>query len=147
MGAVTLLMAAATKSLGAPPDQVREFLRDYRDARPRILTPEYRDYRVEEGGLGEGTVVAFTFSSPGRSRKFRQLVEEAPEGLYERDLESSFVSNWTIDPTATGSSVTLEASWEGSGGIGGFFERLFAPMSLRRTYGQLLDNLARALEG
>ena len=35
---------------------------------------------------------------------------------------------------------------EGAGGIGGFFERLFAPMSLRRTYGQVLDNLAGALE-
>lgn len=146
MRAVTLLMAAATKSLSAPPERVREFLRDYRDARPRILTSEYRDYRVEEGGVGEGTVIAYTFASPGRSHDFRLLVEESDEGLFERDVESSFVSNWTVDPIATGSSVTLEASWEGAGGIGGFFERLFAPMSLRRTYGQVLDKLAGALQ-
>ena len=146
MGRVTMLMAAATRSLGAPPDRVREFLRDYRDARPRILTSEYRNYRVEEGGVGEGTVVAYTFASPGRSHDFRVRVAESDEGLFERDDESSFVSNWTIDPTATGSSVTLEASWEGAGGIGGFFERLFAPMSLRRTYGHVLDNLAAALD-
>ena len=144
--AVTLLMAAATKSVSAPPERVREFLRDYRDARPRILTSQYRDYRVEEDGVGEGTVFAYTFSSPGRSRNFRMRVEESEEGLFERDVASSFVSNWNVDPVATGSSVTLEASWENAGGIGGFFERLFAPMSLRKTYGQVLDNLAGALE-
>ena len=146
MRRVTLLMAAATKSVSAPPERVREFLRDYRDARPRILTSEYRAYRVEEGGIGAGTVFAYTFASPGRSRNFRLRVEESDEGLFERDVESTFVSNWNVDPVATGSSVTLEASWEGAGGIGGFFERLFAPMSLRKTYGRVLDNLAGALE-
>jgi Polyketide cyclase / dehydrase and lipid transport len=145
--AMTLLMAAATKSVSAPPERVREFLRDYRTARPRILTSQYRGYRVEEGGVGEGTVIAYTFASPGRSRDFHMRVEESDEGLFERDMQSSFVSNWTVDPVATGSSVTLEASWEGAGGFGGFFERLFAPMSLRRTYGQVLDKLAAALEG
>ena len=144
--AVTLLMAAATKSVSAPPERVREFLRDYRDARPRILTSQYRDYLVEEGGVGDGTVFSYTFSSPGRSRSFRMRVEESEEGLFERDVESSFVSNWNVDPVATGSSVTLEASWENASGIGGFFERLFAPMSLRKTYGQVLDKLASALE-
>jgi hypothetical protein len=147
MPAVTLLMAAATQSVGAPPERVREFLRDYRTSRPRILTSQYRDYKVEEGGIGEGTVIAYTFASPGRSREFRLRVEESDEGLFERDVESTFVSNWTVDPVATGSSVTLEASWESAGGIGGFFERLFAPMSLRRTYGQVLQKLAGALEG
>jgi hypothetical protein len=142
---MTLLMAAATKSVSAPPERVWEFLRDYREARPRILTPEYRDYRVEEGGVGEGTVISYTFTSPGRSRDFRLRVEESDEGLFERDQRSTFVSNWRVDQTATGSSVTLEASWESSGGMGGFFERLFAPMSLRRTYSRLLSNLAAAL--
>lgn len=143
---MTLLMAAATRPVSASPEQVRAFLRDYREARPRILTDQYRDYRVEQGGTGEDTVISYTFTSPGRSRQFRLRVEESDEGLFERDERSTFVSNWTVDPTATGSSVTLEASWEGAGGIGGFFERLFAPMSLRRTYAQVLDRLASAIE-
>lgn len=142
--AMALLMAAATDSVSASPERVREFLRDYRE-RPEILTDEYRDYRVEEGGVGEGTVISFTFVSGGRSRNYRLRIEESDEGLFERDEHSSFVSNWTIDPTATGASVTLEASWQGAGGIGGFFERLFAPMALRRIYGRVLQNLARAL--
>lgn len=143
---MTLLMAAATRPVSASPEQVRAFLRDYREARPRILTDQYRDYRVEQGGTGEDTIISYTFTSPGRSREFRLRVEESDEGLFERDERSTFVSNWTVDPTATGSSVTLEASWEGAGGIGGFFERLFAPMALRRTYAQVLDRLASAIE-
>ncbi len=146
MPSMALLMAAATNPVAAPPAQVRAFLRDYRTARPRILTDSYRDYRVEEGGEGEGTVFSYTFVAPGRSpRGFRLRVEESDDTLYERDQSSTFVSNWTVDETATGSSVTLEASWEGAGGIGGFFERLFAPMSLRRTYAQVLEKLAAEL--
>lgn len=141
---MALLLAAATKSVSAPPDKVREFLRDYRE-RPEILTEEYRDYSVDSGGVGEDTVISYTFVAGGRSRNYRLHVEESSEGLFERDEHSSFVSNWTVDPTATGSSVTLEASWQGAGGIGGFFERLFAPMSLRRIYSRVLDNLATAL--
>jgi hypothetical protein len=145
---MALLMAAATSPMPVPPDQVRAFLRDYRTARPRILTDSYRDYRVEEGGEGEGTVFSYSFVAPGRPpRSFRLHVEESDDTLFERDETTTFVSNWTIDETATGSSVTLEASWEGAGGIGGFFERLFAPMSLRRTYAQVLEKLAAELQG
>ncbi len=144
---MALLMAAATNPVSAPPDRVRAFLRDYRTSRPSILTDSYRDYRVEEGGEGEGTVFSYNFVAPGRPpRAFRLHVEESEDTLFERDETSSFVSNWTVDETATGSSVTLEASWEGSGGIGGFFERLFAPMSLRRTYAQVLEKLAAELQ-
>ena len=139
------LTAAATEAVGAPPERVWEFLRDYRDSRPKILTPEYRNYRVEEGGVGAGTVISYTFAAPGRSRDFHIRVEEPDDGLLERDERSTFVADWHVAPTATGSSVTLEASWEGAGGIGGFFERLFAPMSLRRTYGKMLTKLAAAL--
>ena len=51
-----------------------------------------------------------------------------------------------VAEAATGSTVTVESSWVGGGGIGGFFERLFAPMSLRRTYARVLDKLAAELE-
>ena len=38
------------------------------------------------------------------------------------------MSTWNVQPAGAGSSVTIESSWEGAGGIGGFFERTFAPM-------------------
>ena len=35
----------------------------------------------------------------------------------------------------------MTTSWEGAGGIGGFFERTFAPGGLRKIQHELLENL------
>lgn len=139
--------ARATKAVSAPPESVLEFLRDYREARPRILTDNYSAYRVELGGHGRGTVIGYHFAAGGRERDYRLSVEEEGGGLFERDQLSSFVSRWTVAPTGEGTQVSLEASWQGAGGIGGIFERTFAPMGLRRIYGQMLDKLADAVSG
>ena len=135
------VVASATRSISASPTRVLEFLRDYA-ARPSILPEQYSDFHVDEGGQG----IAYHFSSGGRQRDFSMRPDESGNGLVERDQLSSFVQTWTVAETATGSTVTLEASWQGSGGIGGFFERLFAPLSLRRIYGATLDKLAAALQ-
>jgi Polyketide cyclase / dehydrase and lipid transport len=137
--------ARATKAVEAPPERVLEFLRDYREARPRILTENYTAYRVEQGGHGAGTVIGYHFAAGGRERDYRLTVEDEGGDLVERDQLSSFVSRWTIAPNGSGSEVTLESSWQGAGGIGGVFERTFAPMGLRRIYGQVLDRLAEAV--
>ena len=137
--------ARATKALDASPEQVLAFLRDYRGSRPRILTGNYTHYRVESGGRGQGTVIGYHFAAGGRERDYRLSIEEDGTGLFERDQLSSFVSRWTVAPDAAGSQVTVEASWQGAGGIGGVFERTFAPMGLRRIFGEMLDKLAAAV--
>lgn len=134
--------AQATRSVDASPEKVLDVLRDYRDARPRILTDNYSAYRVEQGGNGNGTVIGFHFAAGGRERDYRMRVEESTGELRERDELSSFVSSWSVQPAGAGSSVSLESSWDGAGGIGGFFERTFAPIGLRRIYSQMLDKLA-----
>lgn len=137
--------ARATRALDAPPERVLEFLRDYREARPRILTENYTAYRVEQGGHGGGTVIGFHFAAGGRERDYRLSVEEQGDRLFERDQLSTFESRWTVARDGAGAQVTLESSWQGAGGIGGFFERTFAPIGLRRIYGQVLDKLADAV--
>ena len=134
--------AQATRTVDASPEKVLDVLRDYRDARPRILTDNYSAYRVEQGGNGNGTVIGYHFAAGGRERDYRLRVEESTGELRERDELSSFVSSWSVQPAGAGSSVSLESSWDGAGGIGGFFERTFAPMGLRRIYSQMLDKLA-----
>ena len=129
----------------AAPEQVLGFLRDYREGRERILTDNYSAYRVEQGGKGEGTVYAYHFAAGGRERDYRLHVHEHEGGLEERDQMSSFVSTWTVMPSSGGSTVTIEASWDGAGGIGGFFERRFAPAGLRRIYSQILGRLQTEL--
>jgi Polyketide cyclase / dehydrase and lipid transport len=137
--------ASATKALDAPPERVLEFLRDYREARPRILPDNYSAYRVESGGNGQGTLIGYHFAAGGRERDYRLAVEEDGAGLVERDQLSTFVSRWTVVADGAGARVTLESSWQGAGGIGGMFERTFAPLGLRRIYGEILVKLAGEL--
>jgi hypothetical protein len=134
--------AQATRTVDASPEKVLDVLRDYRDARPRILTDNYSAYRVEQGGNGNGTVIGYHFAAGGLERDYRLRVEESTGELRERDELSSFVSSWSVQPAGAGSSVSLESSWDGAGGIGGFFERTFAPMGLRLIYSQILYKLA-----
>jgi len=138
--------ANASKVVDAPPGRVLEFLRDYRRRRPQILTDNYSAYRVEQGGEGAGTVFAYHFAAGGRERDYRLHVEDVDGSLRERDEFSSFESMWRVAPRGSGSAVTLEATWQGGGGIGGVFERLFAPLGLRRIYGEVLTRLDTALE-
>jgi hypothetical protein len=57
------------------------------------------------------------------------------------------VTNWTVAPAgAAGSSVTVKTTWKGASGIGGFFERSFAPIGLRKIQAEVLANLKRAVE-
>jgi Polyketide cyclase / dehydrase and lipid transport len=144
MSAMARVRAQTSKTVDASPDRVLAVLRDYREGRPRILTDNYSAYRVESGGDGDGTVVAYHFAAGGRERDYRLRVEESGGQLRERDELSSFISIWTVAPSGAGSEVTIESSWEGAGGIGGFFERTFAPIGLRRVYGRMLDRLAGA---
>ena len=134
--------ATATATIAAEPDRVLELLRDY-DARPGILTANYSAFEVERDAGGE-PVLAFHFAAGGRERDYRLKVQERGATQIERDERSSFVNTWTVSPAPAGSTVTLEATWNGAGGIGGIFEGLFAPLGLRRIYREVLANLASA---
>ena len=120
-------------------------LRDYRNARKSLLPSNYTAYRVEAGGTGAGTVIGYHFAAGGRERDYRLRVEENDGVLREKDELSSFVSTWTVSPATSGSTVTLECAWDGAGGIGGFFEGVFAPMGMKRIFGEILERLEAAL--
>jgi hypothetical protein len=56
------------------------------------------------------------------------------------------VTTWTVEPVEAGRSrVRATTTWNGAGGIGGFFERTFAPKGLQRVYGEILGRLDREL--
>lgn len=139
------------RTIDAPPEEVFAFLADYRDKRPIILTPNFLDYAVEQGGRGTGTVIRYRLQAGRRERAYRMRVEEPPGGsaLVERDMDSSLVTTWTVISLASGrqSRVMATTEWEGSAGVGGFFERTFAPIALRGIYADMLDRLAQALTG
>jgi hypothetical protein len=93
-------------------------------------------------------VTRFRFTAGRRSRDYRMTVAEPEPGrvLTESDANSSLVTTFTVTPQAGGSNVRISSAWEGAGGVGGVFERLFAPRVLRGVYADelaRLDNYAR----
>lgn len=138
--------ASAEREITATPDHVFAFLRDYREQRPRILPPHYVDYRVEEGGTGAGTIVRYRLQAGRRERSYRmQVAETPPHTLTESDMDSSLVTTWTLHPADDKTRVQVETRWQGASGVGGFFERRFAPAGLRRIHDDMLARLAAAL--
>ena len=138
------IVVNAEKIISAPAEQVTRALADYEAVRPRILPEQFSEYRVENGGHGAGTVVHWRFAATSK-RVRDQLVdvtEPALGTLVETDRNSSMVTTWTVLAEGTGgSTVKVRTTWDGAGGIGGFFERIFAPKGLGRVYVDLLHRL------
>lgn len=139
------VFASSERVIAARPDDVYATLVDYRTQHPRILTANFLDYRVEEGGLGNGTLISFRLQAAGRERPYRMRITEPVPGqvITEQDSNSSLVTTWTLTPLDNGqrTNVRINTEWEGSTGVGGFFEHTFAPLGLQRIYAQVLERL------
>lgn len=136
--------ATTRRTIDADPEKVLTAIADYREVRPRILTEHYRDYRVDEGGHGAGTVAHWVLQATSkRSRDQLVAVTADPAGgIVESDRNSSMVTTWTVEPNGpTQATVILDTRWDGASGVGGFFERLFAPRGLQRIHDGVLANL------
>ena len=133
--------ASAERTIDAPAGQVYGYLADMHQ-HPQFLPPAFSDFQVEEGGVGAGTVTRFAVTAGGRTRSYRMRVTEPEPGrvLVESDTNSSLVTTFNVEPRDGKSLVRISTSWDGAGGIGGFFERTFAPRAMHRIY---LDELER----
>lgn len=140
--------ASSTIEVNAEPAKVLAAIADYQSVRPKILSPHYREYRVLQGGQGRGTVAAWTLqATQTRSRQVQASVDVAGHTVIEKDANSSLLTNWTVAPAGPGSSVTVKTTWNGAGGVKGFFEKTFAPLGLRKIQAEVLANLKREIEG
>jgi hypothetical protein len=148
---VSRIIVQSEKVIPGKPEDIYAILADYKGRHPQILPANFQDYRVEQGAQGEGTVVSFRLRAGGRERLYRMRVSEPVRGqtLTESDLNSSLVTTWTVVPLDDGqrAQVRIATMWEGGSGLRGFFERLFAPLGLRRIYDQTLASLAAVAEG
>ena len=143
--------ATTQQEVPGAPDEVFAALADYRTTRPELLPGHFSEYEVREGGEGAGTLVHWKLQATSkRVRDCLLDVTEPTEGeLVETDRNSTMVTTWRVTPgTAEGTSrVTANTVWNGAGGVGGFFERTFAPKGLNRIYGEILDRLAARMRG
>jgi uncharacterized protein YndB with AHSA1/START domain len=135
----------AERIIDAPADRVYGYLADMREHHPHFLPPSFSNFSVESGGVGAGTITRFKVTAGGRTREYRMQVGEPEPGrvLTESDTASSLVTTFTVDPDGERSRVRISTTWEGAGGIAGFFERTFAPLAMRRLYADELERLNR----
>ncbi|MGD1344658.1 SRPBCC family protein [Mycobacterium seoulense] len=139
--------AASTILVNTEPGATLAAVADYQKVRPKILSPQYSDYQVLQGGQGAGTVAKWRLqATKSRVRDVQVDVDVAGHSVIEKDANSSMVINWTVAPAGPGSSVTIKTTWTGAGGVKGFFEKTFAPLGLKRIQGEVLANLKRELE-
>ena len=131
------------RGTGARPGRRRLRLsRRHARAPPELPAAAFSGFEVETGGVGAGTVIRFNLAAGGRTRQFRSEIAEPEPGrvLTESDTNSSAVTTFTVMPAGDNASVRIDCEWNGASGIGGFFERTFAPRVMR---GILADELTR----
>ncbi|MFD7924109.1 SRPBCC family protein [Streptomyces sp. NPDC059740] len=141
--------ATTRREIAADPEDVFDALADYSGTRPKLLTEHFSEYEVREGGDGKGSLVHWKLQAT--QKRVRDCLVEADEPtdgqLVEKDRNSSMVTTWTVTPAGEGrAAVTVITTWNGAGGIGGFFERTFAPKGLVRIYDAMLARLAAETE-
>ncbi|MEU9980985.1 SRPBCC family protein [Streptomyces sp. NPDC050856] len=141
--------ATTERVIAADAETVFDALADYRDTRRKLLPEHFSEYEVREGGDGQGTVVHWKLQATSKRVRDCLLDVTEPTGgeLVEKDRNSSMVTTWTVTPAGEGRSrAVVTTVWNGAGGIGGFFERTFAPKGLGRIYDEVLAKLAAEVE-
>ncbi len=133
---------AQEAQVGAPADLTYRLIADDTHHQ-RFLPDSFSDFETLEGGVGDGTLHRFKFDSGRSVREYRMRVSEPEPGrvLTETDEGSSLSTTFTVTPSGDGCLVKIATQWTGAGGIGGFFERTFAPKVLRGIYADELSRL------
>jgi len=142
----------ASAVIPARRERVYSLLADYNDGHPRIVPRQFTALTVEQGGIGEGTIIRFQMSLLGRKQSFRAAITEPEPGrvLVETDLDTNgAVTTFTVDSgTAPADSrVTISTVLPVRSGILGVVEKMFSTLLLRPLYVQELANLARVATG
>src|ERR1051326_4916781 len=138
------IVVSAERTVEAPADAVYRYVADMREHHPHYLPPAFSDFQGESGGTGAGTITRFKVTAGGRTREYRMRVDEPEPGrvLTESDTGSSLVTTTTVSPQDGAARVQISTSWNGAGGIGGFFEKMFAPRAMRAICTDELERLA-----
>ncbi|MCB5909074.1 SRPBCC family protein [Streptomyces pinistramenti] len=141
--------ATTQREIAADPEDVFDALADYSGTRKQLLPEQFSEFEVREGGDGKGTLVHWKLQATSkRVRDCLLEVDEPTDGqLVEKDRNSSMVTTWVVTPAGEKrAQVVVTTTWQGAGGVGGFFERTFAPKGLGRIYDAILANLAAHME-
>jgi hypothetical protein len=143
----------ASAHIDAPPARVYGIIADYRVGHPGILPKPFKNFVVEKGGIGAGTIIRFEVHAFGAVTRCRAIVTEPEPGrvLVETNVEpTESPTTFTVLPGANGGSdVTfLTEATTSRDGLAGVIERFLSKRFLRKLYTEELRLLARrATEG
>lgn len=128
----------------APAEVVYHCIADYREHhRPDgFLPPVFSDFRVEQGGVGEGTVISFKMKLGGRTSVSTQRVSEPRPGEVLVESGGGVQTTFTVEPRDQSCRVRFDTVIE-AGGLQGLMTRLFAPRLLAPVYVDELERLER----
>lgn len=130
----------------APAELVYNIIADYHNGHPYILPkPYFLNLEVEQGGVGEGTIIRFQMQVLGKTETFRATVTEPEPGrvLVESNQPQGSVTTFTVDPVEGGQSaqVTFATELPDRGGLPGLLERFLTKLMLPRIYRKELAQL------
>ncbi|MFZ1756533.1 MAG: SRPBCC family protein [Caldilineaceae bacterium] len=136
---------SASAVIPATAEKVYGIIADYHNGHPHILPkPYFLSLEVVEGGVGAGTVVAFSMRLMGRVQNFRATVSEPELGrvLVETN-DSGPVTSFTVDPQPNGQCrVTIVTETTVRDGIAGKIEGWMTHRLLHPIYVKELAQLA-----
>jgi hypothetical protein len=141
--AVMTLVARAERAIDAPADDLYTYVADFTQHHPHILPTAFSDFRVEEGGVGVGTITSSRFTVGGRTSTIRTPVVRAEPGrvVEEVVLDQPMTTAFTFTPVDGATRVAIETRWTPRTGLAGLLERLFAPRMISKVYAEELRNL------
>ncbi len=90
-------------------------LRDYENHHVHILPKQFfSDFRIELGGVGEGTVGWVRVHARGQVRPLHFRVSEPEPGrrMVESDLENGIETSFSLSPEGSGTHLTIASEWE-----------------------------------
>ena len=142
--------AASTVLINAAPDAVLAAVADYRHGAAE--DPARRStatIRCSRAGQGAGTVATWKLqATKSRVRDVKASVDVA--GKHRHREGRQLDDGDQLDRRARRHRVDghrEDVSGQGAGGIGGFFEKTFAPLGLRKIQAEVLENLKKQVEG
>lgn len=137
---------SASQLIHAPAKRVYAIIADYEQGHPRILPkPPFVSLAVEQGGIGEGTVIYVQMRVLGQTRPFRAVITEPDPGrvLVETN-DNGYVTTFTVEPRADGQQayVTISTDTTVRAGFLGSIQKRALTRLLQPVYVQELAQLA-----
>ncbi len=136
---------AASAHIDAPASRVYAIIADYHAGHPSILPKAFRNFVVEQGGVGAGTIIRFEVHAFGTVTRCRAIVSEPEPGrvLVETNVEpTTSPTTFTVEPAPDGGcDVTFVTEATSRPGLAGAIERWLSTRFLKKLYAEELELL------